>query len=42
MMQDQIGYLPDVMANTGIKEHRILRYHTDGLTEACLSYIPDS
>ena len=36
------GRLPNVITNASIEEHRLLRYHTDGLTKAGLSYIPDN
>ena len=42
MMQDWNACLPNVMTNSGIKEHRILRYHADSLMKARLSYIPDN
>jgi hypothetical protein len=30
------------ITDTSNKEHRVLWYHADGFTKACLSYIPDN
>ena len=39
---NKAGRLPNVVTNASIKKHGILRYYTDGLTKASLSYIPEN
>ena len=36
------GYLPNVITNASIKKYWFLLYHSDGLTKASVSYIPDN